>query len=126
MLTRISAAPSRNVQCRSRPLASSPDDFVSYYSRALQGAFFTHAATLNEFRRISSGFQDEIRSAMDVVNQPTTDAPPAEPTDPTPDPAPTAESTPTTEPTPTGPPYPRTSAAASSTMRAGSRDSTTR
>jgi len=33
-------------------LASSADDFVSYYSRALQGAFFTHAATLNEFRRI--------------------------------------------------------------------------
>ena len=33
-------------------LASSADDFVSYYSRALQGAFFTHAETLNEFRRI--------------------------------------------------------------------------
>jgi len=33
-------------------LASSADDFVSYYSRALQGQFFKHAATLNEFRRI--------------------------------------------------------------------------
>jgi beta-lactamase class A len=33
-------------------LASSADDFVSYYSRALQGKFFQHAATLNEFRRI--------------------------------------------------------------------------
>lgn len=33
-------------------LASSADDFVSYYSRALQGEFFRHAATLNEFRRI--------------------------------------------------------------------------
>lgn len=33
-------------------LASSADDFVSYYSRALQGEFFQHAATLNEFRRI--------------------------------------------------------------------------
>lgn len=34
--------------------ASSADDFVSYYSRALQGEFFQHAATLNEFRRILS------------------------------------------------------------------------
>jgi len=33
-------------------LASSADDFVSYYSRALQGQFFQHGATLNEFRRI--------------------------------------------------------------------------
>ena len=33
-------------------LASSPDDLVSYYSRALQGAFFKHAETLHEFRRI--------------------------------------------------------------------------
>lgn len=33
-------------------LASSADDLVSYYSRALQGAFFTHAETLNEFRRV--------------------------------------------------------------------------
>jgi beta-lactamase class A len=32
--------------------ASSADDFVSYYSRALRGDFFQHAATLNEFRRI--------------------------------------------------------------------------
>jgi beta-lactamase class A len=33
-------------------LASSADDFVSYYSLALQGAFFEHDETLNEFRRI--------------------------------------------------------------------------
>ena len=34
--------------------ASSADDFVSYYSLALQGAFFEHPETLNEFRRILS------------------------------------------------------------------------
>ncbi len=33
-------------------LASSADDFVSYYGRALQGEFFKHAETLQEFRRI--------------------------------------------------------------------------
>jgi len=33
-------------------LASSVDDLVSYYSRALQGVFFQHDETLNEFRRI--------------------------------------------------------------------------
>lgn len=33
-------------------LASSADDFVSYYERALQGAFFKNKETLNEFRRI--------------------------------------------------------------------------
>ena len=33
-------------------MASSPDDFVSFYSRALQGAFFSNQATLAEFRRI--------------------------------------------------------------------------
>lgn len=33
-------------------LASSADDFVSFYSRALQGHFFTHPETLTEFRRI--------------------------------------------------------------------------
>ena len=33
-------------------LASSADDFVSYYSRALQGEFFQQDATLDEFRRI--------------------------------------------------------------------------
>jgi len=33
-------------------LASSAADLVSYYSRALQGAFFTHRETLNEFRRV--------------------------------------------------------------------------
>jgi beta-lactamase class A len=32
--------------------ASSADDLVSFYSRALQGAFFEHKETLNEFRRI--------------------------------------------------------------------------
>jgi beta-lactamase class A len=32
--------------------ASSADDFVSYYSLALQGAFFEHEETLNEYRRI--------------------------------------------------------------------------
>ena len=35
-------------------LASSADDFVSYYSRALHGDFFQHKETLNEFRRILS------------------------------------------------------------------------
>lgn len=35
-------------------LASSADDLVSYYSRALQGQFFTDPATLTEFRRILS------------------------------------------------------------------------
>ena len=35
-------------------LASSADDFVSYYSRALQGAFFKHSETLDEFRRVLS------------------------------------------------------------------------
>jgi beta-lactamase class A len=33
-------------------LASSADDFVSYYSRALLGKFFQHRETLQEFRRI--------------------------------------------------------------------------
>jgi beta-lactamase class A len=35
-------------------LASSADDFVSYYSRALHGDFFKNKETLNEFRRILS------------------------------------------------------------------------
>jgi beta-lactamase class A len=35
-------------------LASSADDFISFYSRALQGGFFQHRQTLNEFRRILS------------------------------------------------------------------------
>lgn len=35
-------------------LAASADDFVSYYSRALQGQFFKNKETLNEFRRILS------------------------------------------------------------------------
>jgi beta-lactamase class A len=35
-------------------LASSANDFVSYYARALQGEFFQHKQTLNEFRRILS------------------------------------------------------------------------
>jgi beta-lactamase class A len=33
-------------------LASSSDDLVSFYSRSLQGEFFQHGETLNEFRRI--------------------------------------------------------------------------
>jgi beta-lactamase class A len=33
-------------------LASSADDLVSWYSRSLQGEFFQHEQTLNEFRRI--------------------------------------------------------------------------
>ncbi len=33
-------------------LASSADDFVTFYSQALVGAFFQHSETLNEFRRI--------------------------------------------------------------------------
>jgi beta-lactamase class A len=35
-------------------LASSPDDLVSFFSRALQGEFFSHRQTLFEFRRILS------------------------------------------------------------------------
>jgi beta-lactamase class A len=35
-------------------MASSADDLVSFYSRALQGEFFHDKATLNEFRRILS------------------------------------------------------------------------
>jgi beta-lactamase class A len=33
-------------------LASTPNDLVSFYSRALDGKFFTHPETLSEFRRI--------------------------------------------------------------------------
>jgi beta-lactamase class A len=36
-------------------MASTADDFVSYYSRALQGEFFKNKQTLNEFRRILAG-----------------------------------------------------------------------
>jgi beta-lactamase class A len=35
-------------------LASSPDDLVSFFSRALQGRFFSHRETLFQFRRILS------------------------------------------------------------------------
>jgi beta-lactamase class A len=35
-------------------LASSPDDLVSFFSRALQGSFFSHRETLFQFRRILS------------------------------------------------------------------------
>lgn len=35
-------------------LASSAHDMVSYYRRALRGAFFQNTETLNEFRRILS------------------------------------------------------------------------
>ncbi len=47
--------PLNNVQT----LASSADDLVSYYSRALQGKFFKHTETLTEFQRILS-FGDAI------------------------------------------------------------------
>jgi beta-lactamase class A len=33
-------------------LASTAEDFVTYYSQALQGVFFQHGETLQEFRRI--------------------------------------------------------------------------
>jgi len=33
-------------------LASSAEDFVSFYARALQGDFFEHAETLDEYRRV--------------------------------------------------------------------------
>jgi beta-lactamase class A len=36
-------------------MASSADDFVSYYSRALHGEFFKNKETLQEFRRILAG-----------------------------------------------------------------------
>ncbi len=44
---------------KEQTLASSADDFVSYYSRALHGVFFKNKETLNEFRRILS-FGDAI------------------------------------------------------------------
>ena len=37
---------------KAESLASSADDLVSYYSRALRGEFFRNTETLNEFRRI--------------------------------------------------------------------------
>jgi beta-lactamase class A len=37
---------------RNKVQGFSADDFVSYYSLALQGAFFEHPETLNEFRRL--------------------------------------------------------------------------
>ncbi len=43
-------SPMNNVQS----LAASADDFVSYYSRALQGQFFQNKETLNVFRQILS------------------------------------------------------------------------
>ncbi len=46
--TPIVNSPLNNVET----LASSADDLVSYYSRALQGRFFSHSETLDEFRRI--------------------------------------------------------------------------
>jgi beta-lactamase class A len=33
-------------------MVSTPDDFVSFYSRALQGEFFQHPQTLTEFRNV--------------------------------------------------------------------------
>ena len=41
-------------------MASSPNDFVSFYSRALQGEFFENASTLAEFRRILTTPTDAI------------------------------------------------------------------
>jgi beta-lactamase class A len=41
-------SPMNNVET----MASTADDFVSYYERALQGNFFKNKQTLNEFRRI--------------------------------------------------------------------------
>jgi beta-lactamase class A len=43
-------SPMNNVQT----LASSADDLVSYYSRALQGSFFRHKETLTHFKQILS------------------------------------------------------------------------
>jgi beta-lactamase class A len=39
---------------KAQTMASSAADFVSYYSRALQGEFFQNKETLNEYRRILS------------------------------------------------------------------------
>jgi beta-lactamase class A len=39
---------------KEQTMASSAADFVSYYSRALQGEFFKNKETLNEYRRILS------------------------------------------------------------------------
>jgi len=67
---------------------------------------------LNEFRRMSAGFQDEIRNAMDLADQTTTNAPPADPTpqylppaEPSADsnPAEPIDATPTTPDTDPGP-----------------------
>lgn len=44
-------------------MVSSPDDFVSFYSRALQGAFFQYAETLSVFRAILS-IADAIALSM--------------------------------------------------------------
>jgi beta-lactamase class A len=44
---------------KEQTLASSADDFVSYYSRGLHGDFFKNKETLNEFRRILA-FGDAI------------------------------------------------------------------
>jgi beta-lactamase class A len=44
-------------------MASTPYDFVSFYSRALQGKFFSNAATLNEFLAILSR-ADAIRDVI--------------------------------------------------------------
>src|SRR5664279_3023161 len=35
-------------------MSSSADDFVSYFSRALQGQFFQNQQTLNQFRQVLS------------------------------------------------------------------------
>lgn len=42
-------------------MVSTPDDFVSFYSRALQGEFFQHPETLSAFRAILSTAEDIAR-----------------------------------------------------------------
>jgi Tat protein translocase TatB subunit len=70
----------------------------------LPGAARQVGKYLNEFRRISSGFQDEIRSAMDVASQTPTDAPPAQPAaDADPESPPTADPESPPDPGPSDP-----------------------
>ena len=45
-------------------MVSTPDDFVSFYSRALQGQFFQQPATLTTFRTILAQLPDRIASLM--------------------------------------------------------------
>ena len=50
-------------------MASTADDFVSCYSRALHGDFFQHKETLNEFRRILSLGDAILASAVATWRQ---------------------------------------------------------